>query len=217
MSTEVQVPSGQPEVIPSGNEQEIKPSQSPSGIEEKKTVETNETVKRETLLKSVAQEKNARARAEAAEQKAQELERKLMELEGNKDELIKSLKEENEQIKTEAKMAKAKEADAKIKSQIIAKAQQLGAHKPEIIADKFIDFSTLDVDSAFTVGDDSLTLALDKLKRENAFLFNTNKPSVVDGSPVTSSTQIGDVPKKSYSEMSRDDAKAAFINDLLGS
>ena len=182
MSEETQIPSGEP-VTTGGQTQEgnTNTAATTGGQAGEKKVEYS------TYMKTVDQEKALRARLQEVEDKLKATEQAKFEAEGNKDELIASLKTQVEEYKTVSSQEKAARAKEKISSQVQKKALEMGCVDPELVTE-LVDFSRLSVDESYRVGDDSLLLALDKLKRDKSYLFNQRKAAVVDGAPQATHT-----------------------------
>jgi len=190
MSDESKVPSGEPEVKSSGPNTEVKTdSQQPSGPSGSKS----DTVKYETYQKSLQQEKALRQRLQDAEAKLNEAEQQRMEAQGKKDELIEFLKKENSEIKAQQTKAEAERVHEKVSSQIATSALQLGCVDVDL-AKQLVDVSTLDIGPDAQVNVDSMSLALDRLKRDKPYLFAGKKASVVDAPPVSTVNSLQDGP-----------------------
>lgn len=206
MSSDDQIPSGEPVQTPSGQiagDTTNNQNQIPSGNDAGKKVEYN------TYAKTLAQEKALRERLKLAEDKLQEEERKRLELEGKKDELIEHLKKENTEFKTQAEREKAERADMAIKSQIKQKALALGCQDPELVA-SLMEISSLDVDSNLKVGEDSLAMALDRMRREKPYMFKQGKAALVDAPP--SGGGATQPVHKKVEDMSYEEMQAAYRN-----
>ena len=209
MSDNNQVPSGEPAAQPSGQSAgDTNHGQSPSGAEPSKTVQYD------TYAKTLAQEKALRERLKAAEEKLAETERKKLEAEGKKDELIEHYKKENEEIKAKSKQAEAEKANEKISSQVMKKAMEMGCVDADMAKD-LVSFSDLDVNESYKVGDDSLTLALDRLKRSKPYLFQGKKAAVVDAPPA-SPQMAGVTQPTSVSDMSVEQMEALYRKKFGG-
>lgn len=193
MSEESQVPSGEPSREPSGptGDQNSK-TNDPSGTMDKKGLE-------QSYMKTLAQEKSLRERVKTLEMEKAEVERQKLEAEGKKDELIQHLKKENAEIKEREVKAEAAKAHEKISSQVANKALQMGCVDPELVKE-LVSHSSLDVDQSYRVGEDSLSLALDRLRQQKPYLFQGKKAAVIDAPPaspqaagVANPTSIGDM------------------------
>lgn len=196
MSDESKVPSGEP-VATGGQTQESNTSTTATtgGQADAKKVDYN------TYMKTVDQEKALRQRLQEAEEKLRATEQAKLEAEGNKDELIQSLKTQVEEFKTKTAEEKAARAKEKISSQVQKRALEMGCVDPDLVTE-LVDFSRLSVDESYRVGEDSLILALDKLKRDKAYLFNQRKAAVIDGAPQATHTlqQSNDLSTMTYEQ-----------------
>lgn len=207
MSAEVQVPSGEPAQEPSGSAAGSIQPQSPSGTKQ-------ETVQYETYAKGLAQEKALRERNKELEAKLQDAERSKLEAEGNKEELIAHLKKENETIKAQSIADKAEKTKVEVDAQIMRKAQELGCVDPDM-AKELVKFSELNIDQSNKVGEDSLSMALDRLKRNKPYLFQGQKAAVVDAPPASPGT-VGVTSPSSLADMTTEQMEALYRKKFGG-
>lgn len=201
MSENPKDPSGMP-TDASGDKLEGKTiDQVPSG-----SVDKLDTVAYSTFAKTVAQEKAAKARLAEVEERLKIAEAQKLEAEGKKDELITHYKTELEQLKEQRAKDIAEKTHQAISNQVVKKALESGCLDADLVT-TLLDFSKLDVDQSNKVGEDSLSIALDRLKRDKPYLFSTKKAPIIDGAPATTQPQV--VPQ-SIDDMTVEQMEAVY-------
>lgn len=167
-----------------------------------------------TYLKAVETEKNLRKRAQEAETRLQELERRDMEAKGEFEKLKQSLLQENETLKKTLKQEKESYLWERVTSGIKTESLKAGCADP----DKLIklldknDFLSLQSEAdGYTLKQESLKSLVEKAKKENFFLFPTQKVEINDATP---KAKVEKPVKKAPSEMNQVEINEAFKNNL---
>lgn len=168
----------------------------------------------DSFRKSVEAEKNARKRAQELEAKLQEFERRDMESKGDYEKLKQSLLQENETLKQTLKKKDESYLWERVTSGIKTESLKAGCTDP----DKLIklldknDFLSLQSEAdGYTLKQESLKSLVEKAKKENFFLFPTQKVEINDATP---KAKVDKPVKKAPSEMNQAEIDEAFKNNL---
>ncbi len=185
-------------------EQEVK---NPEGSNPPASGEGSEgnKVSYDSFRKSVEAEKNARKRAQELESRVQEFERKEMEKAGQYEKLIQQLKEENERVKSEVKKERETYLWERITTGIKTEALKAGCQSPDKLIkllDKS-DFEALQADAdGYNLKQESLSMLIEKAKKENSFLFSSQTVKINDAAPASRPSSGGE---KSLDQMSKEE------------
>lgn len=165
----------------------------------------------DSFRKSVEAEKNARKRAQELEAKLQEFERRDMESKGDYEKLKQSLLQENETLKQTLKKKDESYLWERVTSGIKTESLKAGCTDP----DKLIklldknDFLSLQSEAdGYTLKQESLKSLVEKAKKENFFLFPTQKVEINDGVP---KSKIDKQQSKPIGEMTKEELEMAIL------
>lgn len=101
---------------------------------------------------------------------------------GKKDELIDSLRKQIKDTQEKIKGMTQTFALKSVNQQVLEAAREMGSTKPEHVM-KFADLSTVTVNEDFSVDNDALKLALEKVREELPELFKKAPAAPRDGTP----------------------------------
>lgn len=167
----------------------------------------------ESYKKAVETEKKAKAERDALRLKVQEYEQKDLEAKGNFQAVIENLRGQLKESDEKLKKTETSYQWRTVNEQIKAHASGAGCISPDkllkLMEEK--DFGSLQFDpDNLTLNSQDVTLLMDKLKKENPFLFN------VKGNPrIDNAIPNNAAPVKDYKQMSLSDLKNAYKKSLM--
>lgn len=165
----------------------------------------NGTVSYDTHRKLLGEKKAKDAALAEALAKLESLEQEKLKSEGNKDELIKQLQSKAQSGEEKLKKVIGAFQYRAISNKFVEKARAEGCLKPEKLM-QLADLNNVevDIDNDFAVNEESVTSIIEGLKKEVPFFFQKNQVKVIDQVPnsnTTSTTDTGDLSKKSVAEL----------------
>lgn len=161
-------------------------TQEASGVEENQQSQTEDVVKYESYKKVLSEAKTAKEKARQLEAELEAKRQAELEAQGNYQEIIDSLKRQKEELETKYKTTVEKSQWEKVTGSIKSEALKAGCLNP----DKLIrlldkqDFETLRAEDG-EIGAESLNQLMEKVKRENDFLFKKASVQVNDATPAS--------------------------------
>lgn len=166
----------------------------------------NESVSRESFLKSVEQEKNARKRAQELEAKVKAYEQRELEEKGQYSAIIKQKEDELEKLKAKTETQKQAFTSYLITSAVKNKALESGA-MPEAVdlILKAEDWSSVSISDDLTPNESEIEEKIGKLSKSKSFLFSKKGGQVND--VTLNSTKSS---KKAYKDMTREELAEEF-------
>lgn len=163
--------------VPSGN------TPNPSGDQEKE----KQFVDHETYLKTVAQEKNAKAKAREYAEELERLKNEKLAAEADAIKRAEEYKKKYEEEFNKRKQTAQTFAQRVLSQQIEAEALKRGCIKPEALM-KLVDLASLRdaVDENFTVESTALQRMLDEAQKEHDYLFKKQGVNIHHATPQSS-------------------------------
>lgn len=154
--------------------------------------------------KLLSEKKQQQKENEALKAQLKELQDKDLEVKGKQSELIESLRKDvkikDEKIGTMVQQYASNIVASKFKEEAIKQ----GCSDLDLLM-KAVDFSTVEVNADdWSINPDDLKRTFENTMQKHPLLFNKSGPKIVDGKPV------GQVSKKTFSEMSQDELKEAW-------
>lgn len=188
--------------------------QNPNGVSEANGEQSEEIKNPDAVLKKnrelLAKLKAEQDKAKSIQEKLDQIEQEKLAQAGKKDELIDSLKAKTKTLEEQYKQATQSFALKSVNAQVLDAARAMGCEKPEVVM-KLADLSSVTVNDDFSVDNDALKMALEKVKEEVPVLFKKVAAAPRDGVP-----NAGDTKPKLPGDMSIAELKALYEKKALG-
>lgn len=157
----------------------------------------------------LAKLKEQQERTKSMQEKLDQIEQEKLAQSGKKDELIdnlkKTLKEKDDQLKSVTQTFALKT----VNQQVIEAARSMGAEKPDVVM-KLADLSDVQVGDDFSVDNEALKIALERVKADVPQLFKKATAAPRDGTPTTQGV------KTSVQGMSISELQKLYMEKALG-
>lgn len=166
-------------------------TQEASGTEENQQSQIEDVVKYESYKKVLSEAKSAKEKARQLEAELEAKRQAELEAKGNYQEIIDNLKRQKEELENKYKTTVEKSQWEKVTGSIKSEALKAGCLNP----DKLIrlldkqDFETLRAEDG-EIRAESLNQLMEKVKRENDFLFKKASVQVNDATPASGVPRI---------------------------
>lgn len=158
----------------------------------------DDVVAYETYQKTVAAEKNAKAERDKLKAELEAIKQRDLEASGKHQELIENLRQQVKEKDDRLKNTESTFYAVQVQSQLKNAALKHGCEHPEKLL-KLIDgkdYERLEFDkSTMSLNSQDVEILMDKLKKENEFIFKKGSARVVDGSPAANAGRANDKPK----------------------
>lgn len=153
-----------------------------------------------------AEAKKFRQRYAELKSRVDDFENEKLKTEGKKDEMIQKLQTKLKEIESTTKKAATSFAHRLVAKEVEAEAAKRGCIKPQALI-KLADLSGIDIDDDFNVDSSSVKALLDKMQKENDFLFKKDPVPPKDGMP----SSKGSKPKAIH-EMTSEERRQYLLN-----